>query len=71
MKNLVLSFLLILYSINIIAQNNSEIHGDFNLNLQSYVEDATINALAADEVVLNNAYLNLIYSNNNFTAGLR
>jgi len=71
MKNNFLSFTLILFSLNIVAQNNSEIHGDFSLNLQSYVEDATINALAADEVVLNNAYFNLIYSNNNFTAGLR
>ena len=53
------------------AQNTSEIHGDFSLNLQSYVEDATINALAADEVVLSNSYFNLLYSNNNFTAGLR
>ena len=43
------------------SQGNSlgEIHGDFNLNLQSYQEDLTIGAQAADEIILNNAYLNL------------
>ena len=70
MKNKALTILLILCSFKLAAQN-SEIHGDFSLNLQSYIEDETINAAAADEVVLNNAFLNLIYSSNNFTVGLR
>ena len=70
MKNQALTILLILCSFKLAAQN-SEIHGDFSLNLQSYIEDETINATAADEVVLNNAFLNLIYSSNNFTVGLR
>jgi hypothetical protein len=70
MKNKALTILLILCSFKLAAQN-SEIHGNFSLNLQSYIEDETINAAAADEVVLNNAFLNLIYSSNNFTVGLR
>ncbi len=55
----------------IFSQNSGQINGDFSLNLQSYVEDAAINAEAADEVVLNNAFLNLLYTNNNLTIGLR
>jgi hypothetical protein len=51
--------------------NNGEIHGDLNLNLQSYQEDELIGAKAADEVILNNAYLNLNYTKGNFATGLR
>ena len=51
--------------------NLSQIHGDFNLNLQSYQEDNLIGAIPADEYVLNNAYLNLNFSKGNFTTGLR
>ena len=51
--------------------NLGEIHGDFNLNLQSYQEDLQIGAKAADEVILNNAYLNLNYTKGNFATGLR
>ena len=36
-----------------------QINGDFNLSLQSYQEDILIDAQAADEIVLSNAYLNL------------
>ena len=60
----------LLYSC-IFSQNSGQINGDFSLNLQSYVEDEAINAEAADEVVLNNAFLNLLYTNNNLTIGLR
>ena len=52
-------------------ENSAEIHGDFNLSLQSYQEDLLIAAEAADEVVLNNAYLNINYIKGNFRAGLR
>ena len=51
--------------------NTGVINGDFNLNLQSYQEDEKINAEAQDEIVLNNAYLNLNYNRGNFTTGLR
>ncbi len=51
--------------------NTGEIHGDFDLNLQSYQEDELIGATAANEVILNNAYLNLNYIKGNFATGLR
>ncbi|MFQ3332332.1 MAG: hypothetical protein ACI84S_001049 [Thalassomonas sp.] len=54
------------------AQDNSgEFHGDFDLNMQSYQEDALIGAEAADEIILNNAYLNINYTKGDFSAGLR
>ena len=51
--------------------NTGVINGDFNLNLQSYQEDSKIGAEAQDEIVLNNAYLNLNYTRGNFATGLR
>ena len=51
--------------------STGEIHGDFDFNLQSYQEDKLIGATAADEVILNNAYLNLNYTKGNFATGLR
>ena len=54
------------------AQDNSgEFHGDFDLNMQSYQKDALIGAEAADEIILNNAYLNINYTKGDFSAGLR
>jgi len=53
------------------GQDLGEIHGDFNLNMQSYLEDASINAVAADEVIRNNSYLNILFTRNNFTVGVR
>ena len=51
--------------------NIGVITGDFNLNLQSYQEDSKIGAEAQDEIVLNNAYLNLNYTRGNFATGIR
>ncbi|MDG1933875.1 MAG: DUF6029 family protein [Flavobacteriales bacterium] len=51
--------------------NIGVITGDFNLNLQSYQEDSKIGAEAQDEIVLNNAYLNLNYTRGNFASGIR
>ena len=48
-----------------------QINGDFNLSLQSYQEDILIDAQAADEIVLSNAYLNLNYTKGNFRTGIR
>ena len=39
--------------------------------MQSYQEDELIGANAADEIILNNAYLNINYTKGNFTTGLR
>jgi hypothetical protein len=52
-------------------KKSGEIHGDFNLNLQSYQEDLKIGAEEADEIILNNAYLNINYTKGSFAAGLR
>ena len=64
-------FLFALPFLGFAQNNNGEIHGDFDLSLQSYSEDAAINAEAADEVVLNNAFLNLLYTKGKFTMGVR
>lgn len=48
-----------------------EIHGDFNLNLQSYTEDPSINAQKVDEAVLMNGYSNLLFTKGDFVAGVR
>ncbi len=53
-----------------IAQNG-EIHGNFDLNIQSYQEDNAIGAERADEIMLSNSYFNVLYSNGNFSAGFR
>ena len=73
MKKITLLLAIIYIPFIALAQENrlSEIHGDFNLNLQSYQEDLTIGAEAADEIILNNAYLNLNYTKGNFSAGIR
>ena len=48
-----------------------QINGDFILSLQSFLEDILIDAQAADEIVLSNAYLNLNYTKGNFRTGIR
>ena len=71
-KKITYTFIVCFLSLNSFAQNNSsEIHGDFDLNMQSYQEDELIGAKAADEIILNNAYLNINYTKGDFTAGLR
>ena len=56
----------------LLSQNNlAEIHGNFESNLQSYNNDPTIGAEAADEIILHNAFLNILYTKGNFTGGLR
>jgi len=56
------------------AQNflsKGEVHGNFETNVQSYKADSVINAPEVDEKILSNSFLNLIYTNGNFTAGVR
>ena len=56
----------------LLSQNNlGEIHGNFESNLQSYNNDPTIGAEAADEIILHNAFLNILYTKGDFTGGLR
>ncbi|CAI8226787.1 MAG: Uncharacterised protein [Cryomorphaceae bacterium] len=72
LKKITYTFILSFLTLNSFAQNNGgEIHGDFDLNMQSYQEDEIIGAKAADEIILNNAYLNINYTKGDFTAGLR
>lgn len=73
MKKIILLFTSIHFFFFSFSQeyNTGNISGDFNLNLQSYQEDSKIGAEAQDEVVLNNAYLNVNYTKNNFASGLR
>ena len=71
-KKLTYTFIVSFLALNSFSQNNSgEIHGDFDLNMQSYQEDELIGANAADEIILNNAYLNINYTKGDFAAGLR
>ena len=39
--------------------------------MQTYSEDKSIGAEAVDEILLNNAYLNINYIKGNFSAGIR
>ena len=48
-----------------------EVHGDFTLNLQTYTEDASINAQKVDEFMLMNGFSNIRFTKGKFTAGLR
>ena len=68
-------FLFIAFNISFLGFSQEislgEIHGDFDLNLQSYLEDELIGAKVADEVILNNAYLNINYMRGNFATGIR
>lgn len=68
MRNLSVTFFLFFFTSNLFSQNFS---GEFNSSLQSYQEDTKIEAPSVDEIIRNNAYLNLNYSKDNFTAGLR
>ena len=71
-KKITYTFIVSFLALNSFAQNNSgEIHGNFDLNMQSYQEDELIGAKAADEIILNNAYLNINYTKGDFAAGLR
>ena len=67
----ILAFLFVLPFFGLAQNNSGEIHGDFDLSLQTYNEDESIGALATDEVMLNNAYFNLLYTKGKFTVGIR
>jgi hypothetical protein len=72
-KFIILSFIL-LSAAGIKAQSflsNGSIQGNFQLDAQYYQKDSTIGAPDVPEKMLMNAFANLIYTNGNFTAGLR
>ena len=67
-----LIFLITFSSYTLSSQENlGQFYGDFNTSLQSYQKDDKIGAEAVDEVILNNAFLNLNYTANNLQIGLR
>lgn len=73
-KFLILSFILL--SVGGISKaqsflSNGSIQGNFQLDAQYYQKDSTIGAPDVPEKMLMNAFANLIYTNGNFTAGLR
>ena len=72
MRILLLIIFLITSPYIILSQNNSpQINGSFETNLQTYQDDDAIGANAPDEAVLNNAFLNILYHQGKFTAGIR
>ena len=72
LQKITYTFIIAFFALNSLAQNNiGEIHGDFDLNMQSYQEDKLIGAEAADEIILNNAYLNINYTKGDFSTGIR
>ncbi len=68
-----LSYLLVIIPFISLGQEQDwgEVHGDFNLNAQTYTEDPSINAAKVDEFFLMNGYSNIRFNKGNFTAGLR
>tara|TARA_Y100001968_G_C19435544_1_gene759440 strand:+ start:1395 stop:3047 length:1653 start_codon:yes stop_codon:yes gene_type:complete len=72
MKRLPLLIFLLISHLYILAQeNNGSISGNFENNLQTYTDDESIGATAADEILLNNAYLNILYKKGKFSSGFR
>ena len=48
-----------------------EVHGSFQLDAQTYKADSAIGAPDVEEKMLMNGFLNVIYTNGPFTAGVR
>jgi hypothetical protein len=48
-----------------------QVHGNFQVDAQYYKTDSAIGAYEVPEKVLSNAFANLIYTNGDFSAGLR
>ena len=75
MRTIYLIFSFIIMANFVFAQNNDknygQIHGNFELNAQSYTQDSLIGAPDVPEKMRANAYLNIIYTKDKFTAGIR
>jgi len=69
MKRLIL--FLCLFPTILFSQNIGKISGNFQIEAQSYKKDSLIGAPEVKERLLSNGYLNLNYSLDNFSAGLR
>ena len=70
---LLLLLFLIMSTIRLVAQNDKavQVHGNFGLTGQTYMEDSLIGAPFVAEKYLMNAYGNIIFTKGNFTAGVR
>ncbi|MEI6574877.1 MAG: DUF6029 family protein [Bacteroidota bacterium] len=71
---LLISLSIFFFRQGVIAQanfNTGNVHGNFEVNAQLYSNDSVIEAPKVDEKMRMNAYLNLLYTNGGFTAGLR
>ncbi len=51
--------------------NAGSVSGNFKLDAQTYRPDSLIGADTVDEKMLSNSYMNVIYTNGKFTAGVR
>ncbi len=60
-----------LFSVGQDFLNSGQVHGNFQLDAQYYLEDSTIGAPKVPEKMGMNAFANLIYTNKNFEAGVR
>lgn len=66
-----LFFLILLIPTIVLSQNLGKISGNFQIEAQTYKKDSLIGAPEVKEKLLSNGFLNLNYSLDNFTAGLR
>lgn len=71
MKKFLIIFLFVSIAFFSKAQNNANITGDFQLVFQSYNNDTIIGAEQPAEKVRMNSYADFLYTNNNFSAGIR
>jgi len=53
------------------SQGIGQIHGSFQMDAQYYMEDSLIGAPKVPEKILMNAFANIIYTNGDFSAGVR
>lgn len=73
MKNLGLVLLLIVVSSNSFAQGifGGKVTGNFQMDLQASKQDSIIGAEKVNEKALMNAFTNILYTNGDFSAGMR
>ena len=73
-KRTLLASTFFLFGFQAIAQHqfgNSRVSGDFGFNGMYYIPDSIIGAEPVDSKVRGNAFLNILYSNGGFSAGMR
>ncbi len=75
MRKIIILFLS-LFSLGIFSlyaqeNNGGHINGNFQSDIQYYIEDTEIGAVAVDENVLVNSWANFAYTQENFSAGFR